>query len=690
MAKKEKKNFDWDSLKDLDEDAIEENAREILSLMSLEEKADQMSGDCSLFPGMIGLMFRYNAEPVTAGKNERLGIPPIKFTDGPRGVALGNSTCFPVSMARAASWDTDLEERIGNAIGIEARVQKANFFGGICINLLRHPAWGRAQETYGEDPHLLGEMGAALMRGSQNHVMACAKHFAANSIENSRNKVNVTMSERILREVYLPHFHRCVKEGAASVMSAYNKVNGEYCGHNAHLLREILKGDWGFPGFVISDFVFGIYDGERAVRGGLDIEMPFDLHMNAGKLVKLVGAGKIQEELIDEAALRILRQKLRFNRDFDPELYTRDKVACQDHVKLALEAARKGTVLLKNENDILPLEKGEIDEIAVIGKLGDEPNTGDRGSSRVYPPYVVTPLEGIRKVAGNELDVYYDEGKNLEDAQELARGVDAVVLVVGYTHKDEGERVFFIGGDRDSLRLKTQDEELISLIAEVNSNCIVVLETGSAVVTEKWREEVPAILVAWYPGMEGGTALGEIVFGDVSPSGKLPLTFPKSEDQLPYFDNEIPSIEYGQFHGYWLTEKEGHEPAFSFGHGLSYTEFGYSNLKVDETEITKEGKIRASVEVKNVGDRRGEEIVQLYVGCEDSEVTRPPKELRGFDRIPLEPDESKTVSFELNAEDLAYYDVERENWTVEEGEYTVFVGPSTREDELLTGSIEIH
>lgn len=689
MTEKEKKNFDWDSLKDLDEDAIEENAKEILSLMTLEEKADQMSGDPSFFPGMLGMMFSYNSEPVTAGKNDRLGIPPVKFTDGPRGIALGNSTCFPVSMARAASWDVDLEERIGDAVGIEARAQEANFFGGVCINLLRHPAWGRAQETYGEDPYLLGEMGASLVRGSQNHVMACTKHFAANSIENSRNKVNVTISERVLREVYLPHFRRCVDEGTASIMSAYNRVNEEYCGHNAHLLREILKEDWGFSGFVMSDFIFGIYDGEKAVKGGLDIEMPFHLHMNSGNLVKLVEEGKIQEELIDEAALRILRQKLRFNRDFDPELYTEDKVACQDHGKLALEAAQKGTVLLKNESDLLPLEKSDIGEIAVIGRLGDEPNLGDRGSSQVYPPYVVTPLEGFRRIAGDELDVHYHDGKNLEDAQELARRVDAVVLVVGYTHKDEGENIFFMGGDRDSLRLKNQDEELVSRIAEVNSNCIVVLETGSAVVTERWRKKVPAILVVWYPGMEGGNALGKIIFGDVCPSGKLPITFPKSEDQLPYFDNEVPSIEYGQFHGYWLMEEEGHEPAFSFGHGLSYTEFYYSDLEIEESEITKDGKIRASVEVKNVGDRRGEEIVQLYVGCEDSEVTRPPKELKGFDRIQLEPGESKTVSFEFNAEDLAYYDSEHENWIVEEGKYTVFVGSSAREDELLTRNMEI-
>ncbi|MEA3440713.1 MAG: glycoside hydrolase family 3 N-terminal domain-containing protein [Chloroflexota bacterium] len=245
----------------LNKEQIANKAQDILSQMTLDEKLAQMTGDSSILRDGWGMLTAYNFTPIPSGENQRLGVPALQFTDGPRGVALNHSTCFPVSIARGATWDIELEERIGDAIGMEARSLGANFYGGVCINLLRHPAWGRAQETFGEDPYHLGEMGAALVRGVQRHVMACAKHFACNSIENARFKVDVQVSERTLREVYLPHFKRCVAEGVASIMSAYNQVNGTYCGHNKHLLRDILKDEWGFAGFVMSDFIWGVRDG---------------------------------------------------------------------------------------------------------------------------------------------------------------------------------------------------------------------------------------------------------------------------------------------------------------------------------------------------------------------------------------------------------------------------------------------
>ena len=298
---------------------IEEKAEKLLSQMNLTEKIGQMSGDTPLVSGTIKMTAAYNTRPYPAGENKRLGIPAIQFTDGPRGVVVGHSTCFPVSMGRGATWDTDLEERVGDAMGVEARSQGANFFGGVCINLLRHPAWGRAQETYGEDPFHVGEMGAALVRGAQRHVMACIKHFAANSIENSRFKLNVRISESTLREVYLPHFKRCIDEGAAAVMSAYNKVNGEYCGHHFHLLRNILKNEWGFDGFVISDFLLGIREAKAALEGGMDIEMPFTWRFD--KLKSLVEKDIIPQSRIDESVLRILKQKIKFSAIGDPERY---------------------------------------------------------------------------------------------------------------------------------------------------------------------------------------------------------------------------------------------------------------------------------------------------------------------------------------------------------------------------------
>jgi len=301
----------------LTKEQVDERARHLLAQMSLKEKIEQMSGSTPLFPGLFEVWLAYNMRPLPAGQNTRLSIPAICFSDGPRGVVMNHSTCFPVTMARGASWDTALEERIGDAMGVEARSLGANFMGSVCINLLRHPAWGRAQETYGEDPCHLGEMGAALVRGIQRHAMACIKHFAANSIENSRFHVDVRISERTLREIYLPHFKRCVDEGAAAVMSAYNKVNGHYCGHNAHLLRDILKKEWGFDGLVMSDFVLGIRSG-MAANAGMDIEMPLTIHFGK-RLMRLVRKGTVSEEVIDEAVLRMLRQKIRFAQIGQPE-----------------------------------------------------------------------------------------------------------------------------------------------------------------------------------------------------------------------------------------------------------------------------------------------------------------------------------------------------------------------------------
>ncbi len=677
------RKVNWDELKGLSDEEIEKKAKEILSFMTTEERLHQMSGN---MPGMK----RYNEIPIPAGINEELGIPAITFSDGPRGVVMGNSTCFPVSMARGATWDLDLEERIGNAIGIEAKAQGANYFGGVCINLLRHPAWGRAQETYGEDTFHLGTFGVALVKGTQNHVMACAKHYACNSMENMRFKVDVKIDERTLREVYLWHFKRCVEAGVASIMNAYNKVNGYYCGHNSHLLRDILKGDWNFNGIIITDFIWGIYSGKDAINAGVDIEMPIQKHMKPRRLIKLLQKEEISMEQIDEAVLRILRIKLKFAHEGDPNLYNKDKIACDEHVQLALEAARKSIVLLKNEENLLPLNRKNVKTVALMGTLADTPNIGDHGSSRVYPPYVITPLEGIKKVAGEKTEVIYNDGKNLEEAEKLAGQVDIVIIVAGFTSEDEGEFIGAnIGGDRDSLKLREEDEKLILNVASANKKCIVILEGGSSIITENWKDEVPAILMAWYPGMEGGTAMGDVLFGDFNPCGKLPVVFPKSEDQLPFFDKNAESIEYGYYHGYRLMDKNGDEPAFQFGFGLSYTSYKYENLRLNKETITEDGELEIKMDITNTGDMAGEEIAQVYVNYKNSSVDRPIKDLKGFGKVSLEPGETKTMSIKLNAKDLAYYDVDSKRWIVESIEYVLHVGPSSREVDLLNTTFKI-
>lgn len=673
---------------------IEIKIQEIMAQMTLREKIKQMSGDISYFPGGIKMARAYNTEPIPAGENLRLGIPGIRFSDGPRGVVMYHSTCFPVSMARGASWDTHLEERIGDAIGVEARTQGANYFGGVCINLLRHPAWGRAQETYGEDPHHLGEMGAALVRGVQRHIMACIKHYACNSIERSRFKVNVKADERTLREVYLPHFKRCIEAGAASVMSAYNKVNGEYCSHNHQLLNSILKEEWGFNGFVLSDFVYAVRDGMAAVLAGLDIEMPFTMHFGC-KLERLVRRGDVPEVAINNAVQRILRQKIRFSRIGEPERYRREDVAGQTHRALACEAAVKSAVLLKNESlkgiPLLPM-RPQVRKVAILGRLADTENTGDGGSSMVRPPHVITPLEGIRKRFPN-LEIAYSDGSDLAKSVETARSADLVIVVVGLTHENEGEYVSAVpwiakqkGGDRFSLTLESKDETLILNAVSANPQTVVVLEGGSAIITESWREKVPAILMIWYPGMEGGVSLAKLLSGDANPSGKLPCVFPKSPDQLPFFDAKVDEIEYDLYHGYRLMDKQGQDPAFHFGFGLSYTTFELGNLRLERPTIGGDDSLQIMVNIRNTGLHAGEEVVQVYIGSTESAYDRPIKELKAFQKIFLQPGEERELHFDIQANKLAVWD---HGWKVEHLVYRLWVGTSSRQEDLQEVSFQI-
>ncbi len=668
---------------------VDDLARKYLHELSLSEKVQFMQGNIKILQGLLPIAIRYNSKPYPFGGIKRLKIPPNKFVDGPRGIVVGSSTCFPVSMARGATFDIELEERIGNAIGVEGRAYGANFFGGVCINLLRHPSWGRAQETYGEDPYHLGEMGAALTRGIQAQGMiACPKHFAMNSMENKRFKVDVSVDERTLREIYLPHFKKCIDEGAGAIMSAYNKVNGEYCGENKHLLTDILKQDWNFQGFIITDFMLGVRDGLKGIKSGLDVEMPFSWRMKSKNIQKWVETGEIPEERIDESVLRVLKTNLKLFKKFDPELYNRSKIACQEHIQLAKEAALKSMVLLQNKDRILPLNAKKTSKIAVLGSLADRKNIGDLGSSRVYPPYIITPLMGIQQKFGYS-SVLYESGTNIERAKSYAKEAEIVIIVVGFTEKDEGEYTGGKGGDRDLLTLKPKDEELIKLISEINKNVIVVMEGSSAIIVEEWKEKVAGIIMAWYPGMEGGNALAHLLFGEVNFSGKLPFIVPKSTDQLPFFDKKTESIKYDYYHGYRLADKKGWEPAYPFGFGLSYTTFSYGNFRVFTPKIQKDGQLKISVDVSNNGKIPGDEIIQLYVGYPESKVDRVVRELKDFARIHLESNETKTVTLSVPAKDTAYYEMESNSWVIENGKYEVFVGSCNDVRSLMKMNFEI-
>ena len=663
---------------------IDEFVEKALEVMTLEEKTYTMTGH-NFFKN-VAKDRKFGARAYPGGGVQRLKIPPFLFTGGPRGVIIPGSTCFPVSMARGASWDVELEEEVGEAIGKEVRAHGGNLFGGVCINLLRHPSWGRAQETYGEDPFHLGQFGLSLVRGVQKHnVMATVKHFAANSIEYTRMKVNVLMDERTLREVYLPHFKQCIKGGCATVMSAYNKFRGEYCSHNKYLLRDILKKEWEFEGFVHSDWLRGVHKTLGGIQGGLDVEMPRPKYYSKG-LIRRVENKQIPIDLIDDAVRRIIRTVLMFTTKEDPQKYESNLIACKEHIHLARKVAEKSMVLLKNESKILPLSLERTETLAIIGSLADLKNTGDHGSSNVDQQNIITPLQGFKNQIGSQVKILYNNGKNLDSAQKIAQNADAVVITVGYTYKDEGEYFeSFLrgGGDRINLSLKSKDIELIKSISNVNQNCIVVMIGGSAIIMEEWKEDVPAILMAWYSGMEGGNALADIIFGKVNPSGKLPFSIPSDPTHLPFFDADVDEIEYGYYHGYTLLDKKNIQPAFPFGFGLSYTDFKYENLNVSLSDDS----IIATLDVTNIGDMKGEEVIQLYVGFENSKIDRPKKLLKGFKKIELKPQESRKVTLEVNKNKLSYYNPEKKQWEIEKIKYTILAGPSSNVNTLLTSEI---
>ena len=666
-------------------------AKQIVNQLTTKEKINQLAGNLTALGMGISFLksnFKYNQKPYDAGGVKRFNIPPMKFMDGPRGVVAGNSTCFPVSMARGASWDVDLEERIGKIIGQEIRAHGGNYFGGVCINLLRHPAWGRAQETYGEDPFHLGEFGAALTKGVQYHnVMACAKHFAVNSIENARFKVNVSADDRTMHEVFLPHFKRCVDAGCASIMGAYNKFRGDHCCESHQLLTEVLRDQWGFTGFTISDFVWGVLDGPKAICAGMDIEMPF-VNKYGKKLLKAVKAGVIDQHYIDDSAISVLSTIMQFTEAKDPQSYPPSLIGSKDGANLALEAAEKSMVLLKNETALLPLDESTVKTIAVIGKLSDVENVGDHGSSWVRPKYTITPLQGLKNLVGDRVKLLHSDGSDLFLAKKIAQNADIVLIIAGNTYKDEGEFIqknkkISMGGDRDCLKLKEGEITLINTLAGVNSNTIVSLIAGSAIIVEDWYDSVPAIIMSWYSGQEGGSALAKILFGKVNPSGKLPFSVPKNEKNLPPFDKHATEITYGYYLGYTLFDKEKFPVRFPFGYGLSYTSFHYSDLTLSSLKFTPSDTLKISVKITNSGDWEGTEIVQVYSGYENPCVERHHKDLRGFKRITLAPKKSTIVAFDLPVSSVAYYSPDSRSWVVDHITYHLWVGPNSDESQAL-------
>ncbi|UJR85721.1 beta-glucosidase [Sandaracinus amylolyticus] len=661
---------------DRDDAAIEARITEILSTLTVDEKVALMHG---------GGYSATERSWLVRG-NERVGVPGFRMLDGPRGLSRFTrvpATAFPVAMMRGATWDPALEREVGAAIAREVRSIGVDVLLAPTINVLRHPRWGRAQETYGEDSHHMGALGVAFVQGAQSEgVIASAKHFAANSIENTRHEVDVVIDERTLREVYLPHFRRVVIEGrVGSVMSAYNRVNGLYCDQQSHLLTDILRGEWQFAGFVESDWILGTHGDVESLRAGLDVEMP--LGPNFRRLVGAIASGALEERELDASLRRVLRAQLCFG--LDERQHPVDEPSQRnsaEHLALAREVARRGMVLLRNEGGALPIAADA--SIVLLGRNADVENIGDLGSSSVMPQGVVTALEGL----GERVTVTHVPGTTLDAAAEATvRAADVAVIVTGLDAEDEGEAEI-AAGDRASLALRAEEVALIRAVAAVHDRVVVVLEGGSAITTGEWDEEIEALVLAFYPGSEGGRAIADVLFGDVSPSGRLPFSIPAQESDLPEFDNESHTVEYGYLHGYRHLAANETPARYPFGFGLSYSTFTLSDLTLSAETTSATGTLQATVRVTNDGTVRARETVQAYVGARGSSVMRAPYDLRAFAQIELAAGESGTVTLELRAEDLAYWNATSSRMEVEAIEYELRVGTHA-EDARLTGTFRV-
>ena len=657
-------------------------AKDLVAKMTLREKAHMLGGHWAMLNGLLHGRV-YNYDPIAGGGCRRLGIPPLLFSDGPRGVVMKSATCFPTSNLRAAAFDPSLEEAIGEAIAKECVALGANYFAGVCVNLLRHPAWGRAQEAYGEDQFLTGQYGAALTRGLQKYgVISCPKHFYMNSIENLRFSVSADADEETLRDVYLYHFEECFRAGAGSVMSAYNKVNGTYCGENKVVFDHLKT--LGFEGFSISDFVWGVHDGPESVRAGLDVEMPMTLRRGL-RLTAAVRRGKLEEALLDERCEAVIATMLRFQNLWRAQRFSKDIVCCKAHTDLARRAMEKGAVLLKN-NGVLPFSDTS-GKLVLTGRFAKETVIGDHGSSSVHPPYVTTPLEGFSRVYKNTVFVPCD--RMLADAT-AADCADLIVAVVGNDYRDEGEFVtnanpkLVTGGDRKSLRLHREDADLIHALKKRGRPLVVIFYSGSAVITDDWAADADAILYAGYPGMEGANALADIVCGKVNPSGKLPFTVARNEADyppFPYGSEKDQHVTYGYYHGYALFDKEGRQAEYPFGFGLSYTSFEYGEAKAKDLG----GAIRVSCRIKNSGACAGEEVMLVFAGS--NIPGKPHKLLKGFGRVALEPGEEKACTVTIKKEDLRLFDKAADAMRIPE-DITIYIGRNAEDAENTAVSPE--
>lgn len=652
---------------------------DIIQKLNLEQKCALLSGET---------VFTTRALP---GK----GIPAITLSDGPNGVRkqagaadhLGlnpsvPATCFPTSSATACSWDEKLGEAVGEALGEEAAAQEVAVLLGPGLNIQRSPLCGRDFEYFSEDPILAGRMAAAYVRGIQkNGISACPKHFAVNSQELRRMASDSVLDERTLRELYLTGFEIVVKEAKPkTIMTSYNLINGTYANENAHLLQDILRKDWGFDGAVVTDWG-GSNDHALGVKNGSTLEMPCPGGDSIRELMKAVQDGKISEADVDARLDEMLELVLSTHAAVEKAPRTFDAAA---HHKLARRAAAESIVLLRNEGGILPLKPNE--KLAVIGDFAETPRYQGAGSSAVNALQVDTLLDSIKADDSGITLVGYASGferqgaadaEKLEEAVALAKKADTVLLCLGLDELRESE-----GLDRSDMKLAENQQQLLAAVAAVNPNVVVLLSAGAPIETP-WVGQCRALVYGALGGQAGAGAAADILTGKLCPCGKLSQTWAQAHDDTPAkanFGGEGRNVEYreGLYVGYRYYQTADVPVAFPFGYGLSYTTFAYSNLRLNASEITDRDTLTATVTVTNTGSRFGKTVVQLYVGEKHSEVLRPVRELKGFDKVALQPGESKDVTFTLDKRAFAYWNAQIHDWHVKTGEFTIEVGQSSR------------
>jgi beta-glucosidase len=703
---------------------VERRVQDLLGRMTLQEKVAMLSG----------------ADWMQSVPNARLGIPSIKMADGPLGIrswagpsAETNAmvsknkvmtTAFPAGVAMAATWDTDLVQSEGQAIGQEVKAVGRDMILGPTVNINRTPLWGRNFEGYGEDPYLASRLAVAYIKGVQGEgVIATVKHFAANNQEFERHRINAIVDERALQEIYFPAFKAAIQEaGVWSVMSAYNKLNGVYCAQNSFLLKDTLRKQWGFKNFVVSDWG-STYSTADTVNAGMDVEMPGGQPMRdwlkkpetqkAGngsgwlapeKVLPEISSGKISTATIDDNVASILRVIFVSGQFDNPPTKTSELDTPPQRI-LARKAATESIVLLKNSDNLLPLNSSQIHSVVVIGPNAAVARTGGGGSSLVTPKYSISPLKGIQDRAGQSVKVSYALGVSMEgedpskdtpeaqtrlrnDAVDAAAKADAAIIVVGRSPALESEDF-----DIKSLDLPSGQDDLIKAVAKANKNTVVVINAGGPLVMSRWIGQVPAVLDLWYGGQEGGNAIADVLFGNANPSGKLPVSFVKQWKDSPAYEHypgENLQVDYaeGIYVGYRYFDKQKIEPLFPFGYGLSYTKFDYSDLKVSPNKVSSGTPIEVSLKLHNTGSRSGAEVVELYVHDGHASVDRPPQELKAFRRVYLAAGETTDVRFTLDQSAMAFYSTAKKDWAAEPGQFDVLVGSSSR-DIRLKGSFDL-